>query len=94
MSVTEGKMTKPRMYCVLLVNDDDTPAEFVAKIIMHVFHKTEDEAHALVAEIHNDGQAVCGTYTHEIAETKAMAISVISGHAGHPLMATLRPAKP
>ena len=43
-TVTRTKTKRPRMYKVMLENDDFTPREFVIKVLKAVFHMTDEEA--------------------------------------------------
>ena len=66
----EKKVKRPRMFRVVLHNDDYTPMDFVVRLLETVFHRTEAEATAVMLHVHHHGQGVAGVYTHEIAETK------------------------
>ena len=55
----------PNRYNVLLLNDDYTPMDFVIQLLVEVFNRTLDEATAITMKIHEEGQGVAGTYSHE-----------------------------
>lgn len=78
-------LEEPKMYRVLLLNDDWTAMDFVARILMEVFDKTSDEATAITLKIHNDGKGVCGIYTYDIAELKMQIVSQRAKQHGYPL---------
>ncbi len=61
----------PKRYQVVMYNDDFTPMDFVVEILMDIFQKPEGEAVALMYEVHLGGSAVVGTYSYDIAHTKA-----------------------
>jgi ATP-dependent Clp protease adaptor protein ClpS len=61
---------EPKKYNILLLNDDFSTMEFVIDILIKVFRKSIDEATKIMLDIHTKGKAICGTYTHEIAQTK------------------------
>lgn len=85
-------LKRPRMYRVLLHNDDFTPIGFVVRLVALVFRKSPEEAARITLEVHHRGVAVAGTYTHEVAETKrAIAENTARKHE-HPLMVTMEPA--
>ncbi|MEA2028215.1 MAG: ATP-dependent Clp protease adaptor ClpS, partial [Campylobacterota bacterium] len=69
-SKTELELDKPKMYRVLLHNDDYTTMDFVIMILTKIFHKSEQEAEIIMWDIHKKGKGTCGVYTHEIAQTK------------------------
>ena len=69
--VTDRELKEPPKYKVLVLNDDVTPMEFVIVMLMKVFKHNEDSAYDLTMHIHNNGSAVAGIYSHEVAEQKA-----------------------
>ena len=85
------RLRPPRMYRVLLWNDDVTPIEFATALVHSVFRKTLPEAAALILEVHTEGCSVAGIYTHEIAETYCANASKIAGDAAHPFKVTMEP---
>jgi len=87
----EEKTKKPRMYKVLLHNDDFTPMYWVVGLLKHVFRKSEAEAERIMLQVHNNGVAVAGIYTHEIAETKVAQVAQHASRDDYPLMASLDP---
>jgi ATP-dependent Clp protease adaptor protein ClpS len=87
----EKKVTYPRMYRVLLHNDDYTPMDFVVRLLQTVFHRSESDATAIMLHVHNNGVGVAGVYTHEIAETKVVQVHLLARKAEVPLMASMEP---
>ena len=83
------KTETPRLYRVLLINDDYTTMEFVVSVLEGVFQKSPAEAFQLMMRVHTQGQAVCGTYTHEVAETKVATVRDLAAREGFPLQATI-----
>jgi ATP-dependent Clp protease adaptor protein ClpS len=88
---TERKLQKPRLYKVLLHNDDFTTMEFVVALLVHVFHHTESDAQGIMLHIHQHGIGVAGVYTYEIAETKVAQVMELAEKAEYPLLCTLEP---
>ena len=86
-SVTEldQQVKLPKRFKVILHNDDYTTMEFVIFIMQRVFGKSPVEAHALMLKVHNEGSAVCGVYTFEIAESKTAKVAQLAREQGHPL---------
>jgi ATP-dependent Clp protease adaptor protein ClpS len=70
--VTDKSAKEPGKYKVVLVNDDVTPMEFVIAMLVTVFNHDQSTALTLTVKVHNEGSAVAGVYTHEIAEQKAL----------------------
>ena len=68
------KLKKPRMYKVIILNDDYTPMRFVTAILMEYFSKSKVEADAIMLEIHKKGKGIAGIYPFDIAETKLRQI--------------------
>ena len=84
---------EPKMYHVLLHNDDYTTMDFVVEVLESIFHKSQSEAMAIMLEIHEKGEAICGTYSHEIAKTKVHHVTRLAKAEGFPLRSSLREAR-
>ncbi len=87
--INEISLKHPKKYKVLLLNDDYTSMEFVIDILMSIFHKSYQEAEAIMLEVHKKDKGLCGIYTHEIAETKVMQVHKRSRDNGFPLRAQM-----
>ena len=90
-TATRARVEKPRMYKVLLHNDDYTTMEFVVEILIQVFHKTRVEATRIMLLVHQTGKGVAGVYTREVAESKTTQAIDHGRAAGFPLLATTEP---
>ncbi len=88
---TRQKADKPRLYKVLLHNDNYTTMEFVVIILMAVFHKSEAEAARIMLDVHHNGVGIAGVYQRDIAETKVQRVLELARQAEFPLMCTLEP---
>ena len=86
---TRQEIKKPTLYKVLLLNDDYTTMEFVVHVLENIFQKSPAEAFRLMMQVHTQGQAACGTYTYEVAETKVDTVSELATREGFPLQASL-----
>ena len=88
---TESKIKtkKPKLYSVIIHNDDVTPMDFVVIILNKIFDKSVEEADKLMLEAHNRGSVIAGIYVFEIANTKKSQADVISIEHGYPLKLTL-----
>lgn len=80
-------INEPRMFKVLLYNDDYTTMDFVVRVLMEIFHKTHEEATDIMLRVHNEGIGVCGVYPKEIAETKVEMVHTMASLNGFPLLA-------
>lgn len=87
----EPKVSKPRMWRVILHNDDYTTMEFVVWVLQTVFAMDIDNAHALMWAIHKNGKGVAGVFTRDIAETKAATVRELAEENGMPLLCTAEP---
>ena len=72
-----------------LINDDYTTMEFVVQVLIHVFHKSEEEAMRIMLNVHREGVGVCGIYPFEVAETKVNAVDALARENGFPLKCTM-----
>lgn len=87
----ERKVTRPRMFRVLLHDDDFTPMDFVVRLLQTVFRRSEADATAIMLHVHNHGVGVAGVYTHEIAETKVAQVHMLARQNECPLIASMEP---
>jgi len=87
----ELKPKRPRMFQVIFLNDDFTPMDFVVLMLMKFFQKNADEATSIMMDVHKKGKGIAGTYTLEIAETKAMEVMDAARRKEHPLMVVVEP---
>ena len=95
MALVESKTSKvglklPNRFDVLLLNDDYTSMDFVVEILKIFFHKELFVAEAIMLKIHIDGEAVCGTYSYDVAQTKVSQVIEYSRKNDQPLMSVLR----
>lgn len=82
---------KPKLYRVLIMNDDYTTQEFVVFVLARFFQKTSEEAMQIMLEAHTKGIATVGVYTRDIAETRVMRVEQFAQENGHPLMLSVEP---
>lgn len=81
----------PRKYKVIYLNDDITTMEFVVMTLMQIFDHDTDSAADITQRIHEDGSAVVGVYTFEIAEHKGVEVTVMARANGYPLQVKVEP---
>ena len=83
------KVKKPKLYKVILLNDDYTPMEYVVTLLKKVFNRSQDQAVNIMLTVHKKGSGVCGVYTLEVAETKVKTVNQMSKNDEHPLKCIL-----
>ncbi|MDQ6993625.1 MAG: ATP-dependent Clp protease adapter ClpS [Mariprofundus sp.] len=81
----DPQLQKPPMFRILMLNDDFTPMDFVIHVLISLFQKSEEVANQLMLQVHNQGSALCGIYSRDIAESKIRLVENASRTDGHPL---------
>ncbi len=87
---SKSKIKQPKIFEVILLNDDYTSMEFVVEVLRKFFHKEFSAAESIMLKIHIDGQAVCGSYSFDVAQTKVSQVIEYSRKNDQPLMSVLR----
>ena len=87
---SKKKIKIPKRFNVILLNDDYTTMEFVVEVLRRFFNKEFLAAETIMLKIHIDGEAVCGTYSYDIAQTKVTQVIDYSRKNEQPLMCVLR----
>lgn len=83
------KIDTPKMFSVILINDDYTPMDFVVLILKKFFNKTEEESIKIMLDVHQKGAGVAGVFTLEIGEMKVMQTNQFAQMNQYPLKSTL-----
>ena len=88
LAVEESKpaLKAPPMYRVIMFNDDYTPMDFVVEVLESYFSMNREQATRVMLTVHTQGKAVCGVFTRDIAETKAMQVNQYARESQHPLL--------
>lgn len=91
LAVEEGKpeVKQPRLYKVLLLNDDYTPMEFVVHVLEQFFFMGREKATQVMLQVHTQGRGICGVFSREVAETKVSQVNDYSRQHAHPLLCTM-----
>lgn len=71
LTESKTKLEKPKLFKVLLHNDDFTTMEFVVFVLEYVFKRETMDAFSIMMKVHNEGLGIAGTYPYEIANMKA-----------------------
>ena len=88
----EQRVEPPKLFQVVMHNDDYTPMEFVVLVLQeHFLHDLETATHIML-KIHHEGRAICGVYSKDVAATKVELVQAAAKRAGHPLQCTLEAA--
>ncbi len=88
----EEKVEQPKLYKVLLHNDDYTTMEFVVEILESIFNMPEDQAIQVMLNVHVRGVGVAGIYTFEVAEMKVAKTTAAARENEYPLLCTMEEA--
>lgn len=89
LTETETKLEKPKLFKVLLHNDDFTTMEFVVWVLEYVFMKTTPEALVIMLKVHNEGVGIAGVYPFDIAYMKSQKAMNLAKAREYPLLATV-----
>ena len=90
-SQSDQKVERPRMWRVLLHNDDYTTQEFVVWILETIFHKDRGEAFEIMMSVHRSGMGIAGVYTHDVADTRVRTTKQLAEEHEYPLLVTMEP---
>jgi len=76
---------KTKTYLVSIIYDKHVSWEFCVRVLKNTFHKSQSDAEAIAHEIVTEGEAYCGVYLLEIAETKAETVEAQAEKEGFSL---------
>jgi ATP-dependent Clp protease adaptor protein ClpS len=76
-----------------IVVDDVTTMDFVVFVLVKIFRKSEADAESLMLKIHNEGSAIVGTYSHDIAKSKANYTMNLAKANNYPLQLTIEESR-
>ena len=80
-----AKLEPPKMFKVMLLNDDFTPMEFVITVLQRFFSLDTEQATRIMLKVHNEGRGVCGIFTRDVAATKVEQVIAFARQHQHPL---------
>jgi ATP-dependent Clp protease adaptor protein ClpS len=82
------KVERPKLWKVILLNDDFTPREFVVQVLKAVFRMNETHAYKVMMTAHQKGACVIAVFTRDVADTKAKEATELGKQNGYPLYFT------
>ena len=88
---TDLKVERPKLFKVVLVNDDYTPRDFVVTVLRSEFRLSDGQARKVMTTAHKRGVCVVAVFTKEIAETKSTNAIDAARKQGYPLLFTTEP---
>ena len=86
---SDQQVERPRMWRVLLHNDDYTSQDFVVWVLETVFNKEQGEAFDIMMNVHLTGMGIAGVYTYDVAQTKVKTTRQLAEEHEFPLLVTL-----
>ncbi len=89
LTESDTRLEKPKLYKVLLHNDDFTTMEFVVFVLTNVFKRSEAEAFTIMMKVHNEGVGVAGIYSYEIATMKCEKANNLARGQEFPFLCTV-----
>lgn len=85
LAAQHSKLQPPKMYKVMLLNDDFTPMDFVITVLQRFFSLDTEQATRIMLKVHNEGRGVCGIFSRDVAATKVEQVSAFARQHQHPL---------
>jgi len=85
------ELKSPRRYQVVILNDDYTPMEFVIDVLEQFFGMNLQQATQLMLKVHHEGRAGIGSFSRDVAETKAALVVDHARQHEHPLLCQAEP---
>jgi ATP-dependent Clp protease adaptor protein ClpS len=89
LTESETKLEKPKLFRVLLHNDDFTTMEFVVFVLEYVFQRSTPDAFSIMLKVHNEGVGLAGIYPYEIATMKSEKAINLAKAREYPLLCTV-----
>ncbi|MDR3352185.1 MAG: ATP-dependent Clp protease adapter ClpS [Zoogloeaceae bacterium] len=86
LETERARVEPPKLYKVLLLNDDYTPMDFVVYVLQHFFSMEQERAERIMLKVHYEGRGLCGIYPRDIAATKVDQVMAFALQHQHPLI--------
>lgn len=85
----DQQVERPRLWRVLLHNDDYTGQDFVVWVLETIFQKEHGEAFDIMMRVHLTGMGIAGVYTYDVAQTKVKTTRQVAEEHEFPLLVTM-----
>ena len=92
VEISRPELEEPKLYKVVLLNDDYTPMDFVVAVLETFFRMNKEMATQIMLHVHTRGKGVCGVFSRQIAETKVNQGNAFSRAHQHPLLCSMEAA--
>ena len=89
LSESDTRFEKPKLFKVLLHNDDFTTMDFVVFVLKYVFLRSDADSITIMFKVHNEGVGVAGIYPYEIANMKSEKAMNLARAREFPLLCTV-----
>ena len=89
LTETRTRLEKPKLFKVVLHNDDFTTMEFVVFVLQYVFNREDIDAFTIMLKVHNEGMGIAGIYPYEVANMKAEKAMNLAKAREYPLLCTV-----
>lgn len=88
----DREIREPKMYRVILHNDDYSTMDFVIEVLISIFHKPAADATRIMLDVHKKGMGICGVYTYDSAATRVARVHQLARKREFPLKCSLEEA--
>jgi ATP-dependent Clp protease adaptor protein ClpS len=88
----DQEIREPKMYRVILHNDDYSTMDFVIEVLISIFHRPAADATRIMLDVHKKGMGICGVYTYDIASTRVARVHQLAKKREFPLKCSLEEA--
>ena len=89
LTESETELEEPKLFKVLLHNDNFTTMDFVVYVLESVFKRSEVESFSIMLKVHTEGVGIAGVYPYEIATMKAEKTMNLARAREYPLLCTV-----
>lgn len=86
-TVPERRAKQPRLWNVVLLDDDEHTYEYVIEMVQAVFGRSREHAFLIARKVDTEGRAVCLTTHLELAELK---VEQVRSHGADPRISTCK----